>query len=106
MPKLIKLTGETAAWADDAFVLVADEDEIPASGGVILPLARFQAEGEALLAAGRQVGVRLEPDQAVESLVQSLPRLAVVALSFPKYRDGRAFSLARLLRDRIQQIPR
>jgi uncharacterized protein (DUF934 family) len=101
MPKLIKLNGETAAYADDAFTFVADEDEIPATGAVILPLARFQADGEALLAAGRKVGVRLEADQAVESLAQSLPRLSVVALAFPKYRDGRAFTSARLLRERF-----
>jgi uncharacterized protein (DUF934 family) len=101
MPKLIKLAGGVGAWADDAFTMVGAEDETPASGGVILSLARFQAEGEALLAQGRKVGVRLEPDEAVESLVQALPRLSVVALAFLKYRDGRAFTTARLLRERF-----
>jgi len=101
MQKLIKLSGEAAAWADDAFAMVGADDETPASGGVILSLARFQAEGEALLANGRKVGVLLEADEAVESLVQALPRLSVVALNFPKYRDGRAFTAARLLRERF-----
>jgi len=104
MPKLIKLHGHGEAlhadWANEAFVTVADEDAIPASGGVILPLARFQAEGAALLDDGRNVGVLLQPDQAVEDLAYDLPRLSLVALAFPKYRDGRALSSARLLRER------
>lgn len=101
MPTLIKLKDGAGAYAQDDFVNVGPEDAIPATGGVILSLARFQAEGESLLADGRKVGVRIEADEAVEGLVQALPRLAVVALAFPKYRDGRAFSSARLLRERF-----
>ncbi len=99
MPKLIKLAGDDAAWVEDSFTYVGPDDAMPA-GDVILGLARYLAEGEALLAAGRKVGVRLEADEDVEALIQALPRLSVVAPVFPKFRDGRAFSAARLLRDR------
>lgn len=102
MPKLIKLTGPRQAdWANDRFTVVADEDQALPAGGVILSLARFQAEGDALLSEGREVGVVLQSDEAVEDLAYDLPRLAVVALSFPKFRDGRAFTSARLLRERF-----
>ncbi len=101
MPTLIKLSGDRAASADDSYLTVGAEDAIPSSGDVILSLARFQAEGESLLAQGRKVGVRLESDEEVESLVQALPRLSVVALAFPKFRDGRHFSSAWLLRERF-----
>ena len=102
MPKLIELVGTEARWAEDAFVFVADEDAIPESGDVILSLARFEVEGDTLLASNsRRVGVRIEPDQEVEVLAYDLPRIAVVALAFPKYRDGRAYTSARLLRDRF-----
>ena len=100
MPKLIKLHGRSADWANEAFVHVGEEDAVPETGGVILSLARFQAEGDSLLGEGRTVGVRLESDQAVEDLVYDLPRLALVALAFPKFRDGRAYSAAALLRER------
>jgi uncharacterized protein (DUF934 family) len=63
-------------------------------------LARFQAEGDAWLSSGRKLGVRLQPDEAVEGLVYDLPRLSLVALVFPKFRDGRAYSSASLLRER------
>jgi uncharacterized protein (DUF934 family) len=102
MPKLIKLEAGRPAWAEDAFLDVADEEPTPGQGAVILPLARFQAEGEALLAAGREVGVRLNADEGVETLAPWLDRLALVALEFPKFRDGRQFSQATLLRERYR----
>ena len=44
--------------------------------------------------------MQLQPDEAVEGLAYDLPRLALVALTFPKFRDGRAYSAAALLRER------
>ena len=102
MPKLVKLEGETARWADDAFVFVADEDQVPATGDVIVTLARLLGEGDALLSAGRRVGVRIQPHEQVEDLAYDLPRLAVVELNFAKFRDGRPYSTARILRGRLQ----
>ena len=46
------------------------------------------------------MGVRVNADEAVEALEPYLDRLALVALVFPKYRDGRAFSSAMVLRER------
>jgi uncharacterized protein (DUF934 family) len=100
MSTLIKRAGEGFTLAEDAFTEVDDEAQTP-PGDVILSLARFQAEGEALLGQGRRVGVRLQPEDAVEGLAYDLPRISVVALAFPKYRDGRAYSAARLLRERF-----
>ncbi len=101
MPTLIRLSDGVYSVAEDIFIDVADEDAIPIEGGVILSLTRFQAEGDALIGAGRPVGVRIQSDEAVEDLAYDLPRLALVALVFPKYRDGRAYSSATLLRQRL-----
>jgi len=101
MPKLIKLHGRSADWANEAFTHVVDDQPVPEAGGVILSLSRFQTEGDALLEEGRSVGVRLESAEAVEYLVYDLPRLSLVALNFPKFRDGRAYTSARLLRERF-----
>jgi len=103
MPKLIRLTGNLvdggAELVDDRFTTVADDEAIPA-GDVILSLTRYQAEGEALAGSGRDIGVVLAGDEEVETLVYDLPRIPVIALSFAKYRDGRHYSSARLLRER------
>lgn len=100
MPKLIKLTDGGLIEAEDVFVDVADEDEIP-QGPVIISMTRFQAEGDALIGANRPVGVRVQSGEAIEDLAYDLPRIAVVALVFPKFRDGRHYSAARLLRERF-----
>jgi uncharacterized protein (DUF934 family) len=101
MPKLIKITGGQPALANDGFIEAIEGEPIPGGdAGVILPLARFEAEGPTLLDQGRRVGVRLKSDEAVEALAYDLPRLSLVALEFPKFRDGRAFSSAALLRQR------
>lgn len=100
MPSLIKWRDGEARWAEDPFTSV-DDDTPVVPGDVIVSLARFQREGRALIAEGRKVGVRLAPDEEPESLVVDLPQLAVVALVFPKFRDGRAYSSARILRERL-----
>lgn len=51
---------------------------------------------------GMPVGVRLANDADVEDLADDLPRLGLVALAFPKWTDGRAYSQARLLRSRLR----
>ncbi|TMH29925.1 MAG: DUF934 domain-containing protein [Betaproteobacteria bacterium] len=48
------------------------------------------------------VGVLLANDADVEELAADLPRLGVVALQFPKWIDGRAYSQAHLLRSRYR----
>ena len=95
MPTLIKSQGGRMVLANDAFTHVDDEQEIP-PGEVILSLARFQAEGDRLLSEGRAVGVRLVPGEEVEALAYDLPRIALVALQFPKFLDGRHYSNAHI----------
>lgn len=99
MPTLIKLQGGRMVLANDAFTHVDDEEGLP-RGEVILSLTRFQAEGDRLLSEGRAVGVRLTTGEEVEALAYDLPRIALVALQFPKFLDGRHYSNAQLLRGR------
>ena len=101
MPKLIELKDGVCRGAQDSFTRAADDAEIP-DGDVILSLARFQTDGDRLLSEDRRVGVVLAANEEVEALAYDLPRLALVALDFPKFRDGRAYSNARLLSERFR----
>lgn len=101
MPTFIRLQDGEFSLVEDAFTAVADDQEIP-PGDVIVSLTRFQTEGGALLSEGRQVGVRVDSHEEVEALAYDLPEIAVVALAFPVFGDGRAYSSARLLRERFQ----
>jgi len=47
------------------------------------------------------LAVRIEPGEDVRVLAPVIDRLALVELSFPKYRDGRNYSSARILRDEL-----
>jgi uncharacterized protein (DUF934 family) len=68
---------------------------------LLLDLAQWHAV-RAAWPLGMPVGVRLANDQDVEPLEADLPRLTLVALNFPKWVDGRAYSQARLLRSRLR----
>jgi uncharacterized protein (DUF934 family) len=82
----------------DPFAHVADGAELP-QGCVLVSAARFLEDPEALLKRGK-VGVIWPNSRDVDDLVPYLDRLAAVALVFPTFRDGRAYSQARLLRER------
>jgi uncharacterized protein (DUF934 family) len=84
----------------DAFVHVADDAEITADGAVLISAARFLDDAEALSRRLGKTGVIWPNNRDVDDLVPYLDRLAVVALVFPTFRDGRAYSQARLLRER------
>jgi len=94
---LIKLENGRASAVENQFQNLADEDALPASGGAIVSLERFKTEQPA---TNQPLGIRLEPDQAVEDLAPYIGSAAMIALSFPKFRDGRAYSAAALLRER------
>ena len=85
----------------DAFAHVADDAELPAQAEILVSATRFLADPEGLLGrAGGRLGVIWPNNRDVDDLVPYLDRFAVVALAFPSFRDGRAYTQARLLRER------
>jgi len=88
------------AFAEDTYVTVADDAALPANG-TIVSLARLKAERETLLARNAALGVRLKSAESPEELGDDVHRLSVIVLEFPVFRDGRAFSWARMLRTRL-----
>jgi uncharacterized protein (DUF934 family) len=73
---------------------------IPPAAHRLLDLAQWRA-ARATWPADLPVGVIVPNDVDIESLEDDLPRLALIALQFPKWTDGRAYSQARLLRVRL-----
>ena len=74
--------------------------EAPAQGNVIVPLALWLARREAFLAYPGRLGVWLDANEGPEAIAGDLQRFALVAVNFPKFADGRGYSIARLLRER------
>jgi uncharacterized protein (DUF934 family) len=88
--------------ADDCLHL-EDDAPLPQKGAFTVSLTRWRKERESLLARAADAGVRLPNDVDVNEiageLAGDLARLARIALEFPKFGDGRAFSQARVLRE-------
>lgn len=90
---------------DDWSVLTLDEGQAPESvevpaGKIIVPLAVWQAQREQLLQR-EQVGVWLAPDELAHTVKDDLDKFGVVAVNFPKFTDGRGYSIAYNLRRRL-----
>jgi uncharacterized protein (DUF934 family) len=84
----------------DLFVHVPDGAELPGDGAILVPAARFLDDPETILGLTGKLGVIWPNNRGLDDLVPYLDRLATVALVFPSFRDGRAYSQARLLRER------
>lgn len=101
MPKLIK----NGQLVDDAAqILVLDETQAPEAltlpeGPLFVPLAVWQAH-KGQLSGRADVGVWLDSHENVDELAEDLDGITAIALNFPKFTDGRAYSAAALLRSR------
>jgi len=80
---------------------VGDDAAVPADEPVTVSLKRWQAEAEILRGRNALVGVRLKNDEPALALGEDVHRLALIEVEFPKFTDGRAFSQARILRDKL-----
>ena len=94
------LVNKAGEIVEDRFVRVGDDQAIPAGPPVFVSGKRFLADPAALVAHDAPIGLLWPNDRRVSELEPWLPGLALVALVFPTFRDGRAYSQARLLRER------
>lgn len=101
MPKLVK----DGAIVENTWTLLPKPEgdaavvEVPA-GEVIVPLVVWQAQ-KAQLQTRKDIGVWLDSDETADLLGDEAKTLPLVAVNFPVFMDGRAFSTARLLRERF-----
>ncbi|HLH98671.1 MAG TPA: DUF934 domain-containing protein [Xanthobacteraceae bacterium] len=84
---------------DDPYVRVADDAPVPDDRSVIVSAARYLANVAEFAGRTAPTGVLWPNNRRVAEIVPHLSKLALVALEFPKFRDGRAYSQARQLRE-------
>ena len=91
----------SSGFRDDDWRRAEDASALAGNGRFILPLAVVanMDPSERRLAKDR-LGVIVQPGEPLETLVEFLPDLSLVALAFPVFNDGRSFSKAELLRSR------
>lgn len=92
------------ALVEDDWAVIEDglaEVEAAAGGKVIVTLARWRVEREALLAAYAAVGVLVPNTADIEAVYAEISDRPLIALQFPTFTDGRALTQAVLLRKRL-----
>lgn len=97
---------ETRLWTpqgfrDDEWRHGEDAEALISNSKVILPLqVVFGLDAQTRGNAKARLGVLLMPGDPVETIADLLGDLALIALSFPAFNDGRSFSKAEILRRR------
>ncbi len=90
-------TGET--FTADPWQVLGDDAPFPIGGHAIVSLDRWRADQATLAALGVPVGIIVQSSEVIDTETDDLARISVVALAFPKFTDGRAYSAARRLRE-------
>ncbi len=105
MPQIIR--NKTVVDDDWLVVRAAEDGGLPPpdalpAGKVLVPFSYWKDVRDALRGARtkQQIGVWLAPDDEPADLVADFDEIALIAIDFPVFRDGRGYSIARLLRER------
>ena len=102
MPTLIKDRRPTAdSWQRLSRKPDGTLPALPERGAFIVPLVLWLERREQLLERPGPLGVWLDSHEQPEVIAQDVDRFDVIAVNFPKFQDGRGFSIARLLRERF-----
>ena len=84
----------------DAWLHLEDADPLPAAGAVTVTWSRWLAERDGIALAPAELGVRIPNTVATAEIGADAAKFGLIAVAFPSFVDGRAFSQARVLRDR------
>ncbi len=68
--------------------------------GVLVPLALWRSERQLCATLGVEVGILLREDDDPRDVAHEFDQVGVIAIEFPKFTNGRGYSMARLLRAR------
>ena len=98
MPTLIDRQG---VRADDWRLHEGPADAAPPGDALLVPLQTWLSQADALRSRQARLGVLLGPADDPATLAGELDALQLVAVTFPAFTDGRGYSIARLLRERL-----
>ncbi|WP_066015682.1 DUF934 domain-containing protein [Endozoicomonas atrinae] len=99
MPKLLK---DQQISNDDFQILPQDLEEasLP-DGNVLVHVSSIDRASKANGRHNGQIGIWFDSADEPETVASALNQFEVIAVNFPKFMDGRGYSLARLLRERL-----
>ena len=86
---------------EDPWRFAESEEDLDREGPVFVTLELWRSARARLAGRNAALGLRLRSDQSPEDLAEDLAHFKAIALEFPKFTDGRAYSYARILRERL-----
>ncbi len=89
------LLDRSGTVVDDGWIAIDGEEAVPASGDVIVSFGRLTVDHQGRL------GADIPNDLEIGELADAIEKLSLVVLHFPTFADGRAYSQARALRERL-----
>jgi len=87
---------------EDSWLTLDESADTLPSGNILLSIDQCQQFSDQLSQQDGNIGLWLEGSAEIEEIIEILLELPLIAIKFPKFVDGRGFSLARLLRERYQ----
>lgn len=91
MPLLINREVVADNWT------LINEETLDQAGDIIVPLALYLENKETLDNRDGQLAVQVNGDDDLDEVLSNLDKFPLIAVDFPAFRDGRGFSIARLL---------
>lgn len=86
---------------NDTWQHLGDDDNLPDNTtDIIVTVARWRKDRDALLARNAKLGITIGGGVPVDEIVDDLTHFDLIAIRFPEFKDGRGYSYARLLRER------
>lgn len=95
--KLIK----DGAIADDTYSLLENGSDLPDQQDILVPLALWDEVKSKLGQHSGKVGLLVVGETEPSEFADDLATLDLIAIDFPAFKDGRGYSLARILRERL-----
>ena len=87
---------------EDPYTNISAADSVPAEGAILVSLEQWLAQRQQLESRPAPLGVILGSAQKPHEIADDIQHFDLIALDFPAFGDGRAYSYARLLRDQYQ----
>ena len=87
------------SFVDDAWVTIGDDDGVPEGGDIVVSLSRWRADNTSLKQRDGKVGIVVRPDDEIDATSDHIGDVDLIVIVFPKFSDGRGYSLARKLRE-------
>ncbi|MGO1117983.1 DUF934 domain-containing protein [Rhodovibrionaceae bacterium A322] len=97
---ILKSAPQGWAQARDDWQVVERLEDLSDGQPALISLELWQSARDSLIGRNAPLGLKLESHQSPALLAEDLEHFSLLALDFPRYGDGRAYSYARLLRER------